>query len=46
MTYDEWKLASPPEAATCPQCGGGLEINYEAGQVYCPECEQAAESQE
>lgn len=40
VTYDLWRLASPHEGTTCPKCGGGLEVDYEAQRVYCPDCEQ------
>ena len=41
VTYDQWKLASPPEPRwRCPVCDCGLERDYLGeGEWYCPECQ-------
>lgn len=45
MTYDDYKLASPPEYEqrdTCPSCGAQEEFKGD----YCTKCEWTADDDE
>lgn len=52
MTYDEYKLATPPDDTQCEQCGEwghGFRLFYLPGEKYgeclCPDCYQEKEQE-
>lgn len=49
MTYDQWKLATPPEyegpePVECPMCGGsGYVVEDDGARDWCDECGASGE---
>ncbi len=41
--YDYWKLQSPHEGPSCPDCGGGLEEDA-TGALFCSQCREQDEA--